>query len=259
MPKRILGRSKVEVSLLSFGVLAVKNEEIYRRAVDLGVTYFHFAADQNTRKLLAPDKHNYQAITALRPVRNRLVVSYMTIKRDTKSIMLQDLDEFLQASGFGHLDFWYLCCPSPGQWNDFCEAVGEARRAGKVRFAAISTHALPEDMERLTAPGSPIDAVMLTYNFTSSAEDRERVAKLHAAGLGIVSMKPLAGRFYEVTTARPDAALRWLAADSRVHTIPVAMEKLEQLDQNRAALRWPLSDQDKQDLVAHLDFVSPRF
>jgi uncharacterized protein len=259
LPKRVLGRSKLSVSLLGFGVLHVKDAVLYQRAVDRGITYFHFVEDQNTRKLLAPDVHNLGACAALRPLRRHLVVSYMTVKRSSKAVMLQDLDGFLRDSGFGHLDIWYVCCPSPEQWDDFCEAFAEARQAGKARCAAISTHRLAGDMDRLTAADSPIDVVMMTYNYTSSAEDQARLAKLNAAGLGIVPMKPLAGRFDEATSARPDACLRWLAAEPRVHSIPVAMQSVEQLDQNIAALQQPLSEEDRRRLTASLLHVSPRF
>ena len=259
LPRRVLGRSKLSVSLLGFGVLHVKDAVLYQRAVDRGITYFHFVEDQNTRTLLAPDVHNLGACAALRPLRRHLVVSYMTVKRSSKAVMLQDLDGFLRDSGFGHLDIWYVCCPSPEQWDDFCEAFAEARQAGKARCAAISTHRLAGDMDRLTAADSPIDVVMMTYNYTSSAEDQASLAKLNAAGLGIVPMKPLAGRFDEATSARPDACLRWLAAEPRVHSIPVAMQSVEQLDQNIAALQQPLSEEDRRRLTASLLHVSPRF
>jgi aryl-alcohol dehydrogenase-like predicted oxidoreductase len=259
LQKRVLGRSKLSVSLLGFGVLHVTDPVLYQRAVDRGVTYFHFVEDQNTRNRLSPDVHNLGACAALRPFRRHLVASYMTVQRSSKAVMLQDLDGFLHDSGFGHLDIWYVCCPSPGQWDDFCEAFAEARQAGKVQCAAISTHRLAEDVDRLTAANSPIDVVMLTYNYTSSADDQVRLAKLNAAGLGLVPMKPLAGRFDEATTARPDACLRWLAADPRVHSIPVAMQSTEQLDQNIAALQQPLSEEDRRRLTASLLHVSPRF
>ncbi|MCC6233591.1 MAG: aldo/keto reductase [Verrucomicrobiales bacterium] len=255
----MLGRSKRPVSLLGFGVLHVQDAALYQRAVDRGINYFHFVEDRNTRKMLAPDAHNLAAFSALRAVRPQLVISYMTVERESKAVMREDLDRFLGASGFETLDLWYVCCPSPEQWNDFCEVFLEARRAGKVRCAAISTHRLAEDMDRLTAPESPIDVVMLTYNYTSSTEDRERVTRLSGAGLGVVPMKPLAGRFYEATTDRPDACLRWLAADPRVHSLPVAMQNAAQLDQNVAALQTPLSDEDQRLLTASLSHVSSRF
>lgn len=257
--KRILGRSGLSVSLLGFGVQHVMDPALYERAVSRGVTYFHFVEDENTRRRLAPESHNLGAFAALRPFRKDLVVSYMTVERASKAVMLQDLEGFLHNSGFGQVDLWYVCCPTPAQWDDFCEAFHEARQAGKARYAAISTHRLAEDMGRLTAADSPVDAVMLTYNYTCSADDQMRLAELHGAGLGVVPMKPLAGRFDEPNAGRPDACLRWLAADQRVHSIPVAMQSVEQLDENIAALQQPLSEEDSRRLTASLSHVSPRF
>jgi predicted aldo/keto reductase-like oxidoreductase len=100
---------------------------------------------------------------------------------------------------------------------------------------------------------------MMSYNFLSPPEDREWLGKLHGAGLGIVPMKPLAGRFYEKTTRKPDALIRWLAADARVHTIPVGMYTVEQVEQNVGALHKPLSDEDRKDLKGLMAYNSLRF
>lgn len=259
MPKRVLRRTRLSVSFLGFAVFHLRDAAIYRRAVHLGISYFHTVVDSNTRKLLAPDEYNLDAFAALRPFRDRIVVSHMTVDRSSKSAMLKDLDGFLQQSGFGHLDIWYVCCPSPEQLNDFSEAVAAARKGGKACWAAMSTHRVAQDLGRLTALDSPSDVVMLTYNFLSPLEDRERLGKLHAAGLGIVPMKPLAGRFYEKTTDKPDALIRWLAADSRVHSIPVGMTTVEQVEQNVMALQHPLSDEDRNVLKAQVAYTSPRF
>ena len=99
LQKRVLGRSKLSVSLLGFGVLHVTDPVLYQRAVDRGVTYFHFVEDQNTRNRLSPDVHNLGACAALRPFRRHLVASYMTVQRSSKAVMLQDLDGFLHDSG----------------------------------------------------------------------------------------------------------------------------------------------------------------
>jgi len=259
MPKRVLGRTRLSVSFLGFAVFHLRHPAIYRRAVDLGISYFHTVVDSNTRKLLAPDEYNLDAFAALRPFRDRIVVSHMTVDRSSKPAMLKDLDGVLQQSGFGHLDIWYICCPSPEQLDDFSEAVAAARKAGKVRYAALSTHRLAQDVPQVTAPDSSIDVVMMSYNFLSPPEDREWLAKLHAAGLGIVPMKPLAGRFYEKTADRPDALIRWLAADLGVHTIPVGMSTVGQVEQNVAALQQPLSDEDRKVLKRLTAYTSPRF
>jgi len=259
MPKHVLGRTGLTVSFLGFGVTDGVNPAVYRRAVELGVSYFHLSVDSRARKNI-PDKYNKVALGALRPFRKRLVISHMSLDcNNKKAALLADLDDFLHQSGFGHLDLWYICCPSPEYVDEFREAMAVARKGGKARWAALSTHRVTDDMSRLTASDPPVDAVMMSYNFLSPQEGREQVAKLHAAGLGIVPMKPLAGRFYKSTTDRPDALIRWLSADTRVHTIPVCMSSVEQVEQNVAALQRPFSEEDRRILNELTVWASPRF
>jgi predicted aldo/keto reductase-like oxidoreductase len=258
MPKRVLGRTKLAVSLLGFGVGPVIDPAVYRRAVELGVTYFHLGFDKYSIKLEPPEKYNRQALAALKPLRKRITVSYMTTVRSTKDELLADLDDFLAASGFGDIDVWFVCCPSPDLLEEFGEAMEVARTAGKARWAAMATHGLERDVPIMVAPDSAIDVVMMGYNFASSPKIKESLAKLHAAGLGITPMKPLAGRFYKDATDSPAPLLRWLAADDRVHTIPVGMTTIEHVEQNAVALQQPISDKDRKALEGLLAHTSPR-
>jgi predicted aldo/keto reductase-like oxidoreductase len=259
MAKRILGRTKLPVPLLGFGVGPIIDAAVYQRAFDLGIRYFHLSFDKYSTTLPPGVKFNTQALNAIHPFRKHVVVSYMTTVRSQKRELLADLDDFLKQSGFGHLDVWFVCCPSPELLEEFREANATARKAGKVRWGALSTHSLDATMPHLLAPDAGIDVVMLTYNYTASSDDQGRLAKLHHAGLGITPMKPLAGRFFKETSDDPAPLLRWLAADERVHTIPVGMKTIEQVEQNVAALRKPLSDEDRDVLTSQFAYTSPRF
>lgn len=239
IPQRILGRTKLPVTLLGFGVGPIIDSAVYRRAYELGIRYYHISFDKHSTKLPPWEKFNKEALTALRPFREQSVISYMTTVRSNKQELLEDLDEFLRLSGFGHIDVWFVCCPSPGLINEFGEALILARRAGKARWGALSTHSLHKTIPLLLVPDSPIDVVMLGYNHTSSADDNEYLIKLHDASLGITPMKPLAGRFFQKTSKDPSPLLRWLAMEERIHTIPVGMKTVAQVEQNVAALQKP--------------------
>ena len=255
LPQRTLGRTGLTVSVLGFGCSGVRETALYRRAVDLGITYFHLLHDAKTR--------NPEAAAALLPFRNRIVVGCMTSARASMEAMGQELDSFLAMSGFGHVDLWYFVTPTPAQREMFVGAFEEARRAGKARFAAITTHSLPDHVEALTAPGSAIAAVMLVHNFTSASEVSAQVDRLPAAGLAITPMKPMAGNFTTQTSgeasAQHAAALRWLVADPRVSCVPPIMTSLAQVEANAAAVRMPFSKSDEAVLTAWKPRVSERF
>ena len=133
------------------------------------------------------------------------------------------------------------------------------QKTGKIRWAGITTHNLNQDVEHLTTPESIIDVVMMNYNYLSPPDQDEEIAKLHDANLGITPMKPLAGKFYEETTKRPDPILRWLAADIRIHTIPVIMKTIEQIEQNVSAIKTPFTEQDRKILQTLFAYNSSRF
>jgi len=255
LPQRAFGRTGLTVSVLGFGCSDVQEAALFRRAVDLGVTYFHLQHDAK--------KQHPEAAAALRPFRNRIVTGCMTTARASGAAMRGELDGFLAMSGFGHVDLWYFVTPTPPQRELFVEAFSVARRAGKARFAAITTHGLPDHLEALGAPGSPIDAVMLVHNFTSSPEVSAQVDRLHAAGLAITPMKPMAGNFTTeangAVSAQHAAALRWLVADPRVSCVPTIMTSLAQLEANARALRTPLSEDDEAVLATWRPRVSARF
>ncbi|UCG27173.1 MAG: aldo/keto reductase [Bacteroidales bacterium] len=251
IPKRLLGRTKLSVSVLGFGSTQVKNKAVYQRAVELGVNYFHMGDSDPV--------YNLEACAALLPFRKQIHIAYMSYPKASQTILLEDLDNYLQQSGFGHLDIWFVMTPRPEVLSEFKEAVTIARKAGKIRWAGITTHGLDQDITHLTLPESPIDVVMITYNYLSSPDDSNNLDMLYNAGLGITPMKPLAGRFYENTVKKPDALLRWLAADERIHTFPVIMNTIEQVEQNVAAVKQSLSEEDRELLRTMVSYNSRNF
>ncbi len=251
MPKRVLGRTGISVSLLGFGCTQVKNKPAYTRAVELGVNYFHMGDRDPT--------YNLDACEALLPYRDQIHVAYMSHPKESRTLLIEDLDSFLQQSGLDYLDVWFVITPKPEVVNEFHEAVEMSRKAGKIRWSGITTHSLDKDVPHLTAPESPIDVVMMTYNYLAPPEAGEQLGWLHDAGVGITPMKPLAGKFYEKTTNTPDALLRWLAADSRIHSIPVNMNTVEQVENNVVAIQQPLSEDDRQILRTTYAYNSRRF
>jgi aryl-alcohol dehydrogenase-like predicted oxidoreductase len=250
MPHRLLGRTRLPASVLGFGCApGVKDPALYRRAVELGVNYFHVgdrtpAADADVLRILGP-------------FRDRIFIGLMTLPG---AAAIPALDQLLHATGVGHIDIWYLITPQPEHLKGApADALQAARQAGKVRFTGITTHRLATDVGLLTAPGSPIDVVMLSYNFLASPEVVAAVGKLRAAGLGITPMKSMAGGGRAAVAGVPAAAIRWLAADPRVHCAPVAVETIQQLEQDARALSRPLSDADRELLRTERAYASPRF
>jgi len=250
IPRRRLGRTGLTVSALGFGCApGVKDARLYRRAIDLGVTYFH-VGDRNP-------SFDRDVIRILQPVRRRIVCGLMTLAVNTTG---PAIDSLLADTGVGAIDVWYLISPKPEDLNGApMEALVTARKAGKVRHIGITSHSLARDSMSVTAPGSPVEVVMMTYNFLSPPEDVRNVERLRAAGVGIVPMKTMGGAFQMTGAETPAAVARWIVADPRLHCAPVAVDTVAQLEGNVAALSRTFDDSDRHLLSAQRTVASARF
>ena len=236
IPRRRLGRTPLNVSVLGFGCApGMKGAALYRSAIDQGVNYFH-VGDRDP-------KFDRDIIHLLQPDRQRIVIGLMTRAVDTTG---PAIDRFLADTGAGTIDVWYLISPRPEQLTGApMEALVAARNAGKVRHIGITTHDLAGDALRVTSPGSPVDVVMMTYNFLSPATDVRNIERIRAAGVGIIPMKTMGGGFRMAGTDTPAAIVRWIAANPLLDCAPIAVDNAAQLQQNIAALSRKFGDADR--------------
>ena len=78
---------------------------------------------------------------ALKSRRKNIVLSTKS-HAGSKAEALQDLETSLRELGTDYVDIWYLHAKSaPAQvTEELIEAQQEAKKAGKIRFAGVSTH-----------------------------------------------------------------------------------------------------------------------
>ena len=137
------------------------------------------------------------------------------------------------------------------------EAQHIAKQQGKIRFAGMSTHALPE-MTEWTVDKKAFDVVLTVYNFTMDPKMDEAIAAVAKTGTGIVAMKIMAGGVPRRTprrTRRPAStqrdgamlsALKWVLNKPNIGTTIPSMTDMDQLDENlRAMSEKFLADDEK--------------
>ncbi len=250
VPRRVLGRTGLSVSVLGFGCApGAKDPALFRRAIDLGVNYFH-VGDRDP-------KFDIEVIRTLRAFRRRSVIGLMT--RTVKTTRAA-IDSLLAQTGVDVIDVWYLITPKPEDLSGAAmEALLAARKAGKIRHIGITSHSLRDDSRRVTAQESPVEVVMMTYNFLSPTEDVKHIDRLLAAGVGIVPMKTMGGGFHLEGTGAPGAIARWIADDARLHCAPVAVDTVAQLEQNVGALSRKFDEADRDLLYAQKAVASAGF
>jgi hypothetical protein len=206
---------------------------------------------------------------ALKGKRNRITLSTKTEGR-TKQEALDQLDKSLSELGTDHVDIWYLHGKSSPQQvtDDLIEAQQISKKAGKIRFAGVSTHQGQQTLIPWLATNPNIDVILTQYNFTMESFMNDVIAEATQAGKGVVAMKVMAGgtRGRGASPAIAEklhrdgaltSALKWVLRNPNVGTTVPSMTDMDQLDANLKAMAQPFGAGDDKILAMHLEHIGP--
>lgn len=205
IPKRPLGRTGVEVSIIGMGgyhLGSARDEQEARRlvdaAIDAGITFFDNAWEY----------HDGRSETwlgrALKGKRDRVVLmtKVCTHGRD-RDVAMRMLEESLDRLQTDHLDVWqiheviYENDPELiFRPNGAAEALVEAKKQGKVRFVGFTGHKDPSIHLRMLAHDFPFDTVQMPLNcFDTSFRSFEQqvLPELNRRGIAPLGMKSMSG------------------------------------------------------------------
>lgn len=280
---RVLGKTGLRVTSLSFGCMTTSDPSVIERAADLGIVHF------DTARSYQNGNNERMVGAALKSRRKNIILSSKTLAK-TRQEAEQHLETSLRELGTDYLDIWYLHNRnSPAEVTDeLLEAQRAAKQAGKIRFAGVSTHFNMDKMLHHLVERGQTDVVLTTYNFSmqniaSGAGEQSRLENLEAAierarkaGIGIVTMKAMAGgvervgrgdRLYGADPAALKrvlgmkggavAAIRWVLRNRSVDTAIVCMTDHDQLEENLLAMARPYGPQDEKVLQSLLAAISP--
>jgi uncharacterized protein len=261
---RILGKTGLKLTSVGFGCMITSDPSVITRAADLGINYFDTARgyqNGNNERMVA---------AALGAKRKDLVLSTKSIANN-KEGLLKHLDTSLSELKTDYVDIWYLHSKdTPAAiHDDMIEAQQIAKQQGKIRFAGMSTHALPK-MTEWTIDKKAFDVVLTVYNFTMDAKMDDAIAAVAKTGTGVVAMKVMAGgaharRAGETVNpiAQRDgamlAALKWVLHRPNIGTTIPSMTDMDQLDENLRAMAETYAPADQKILTAHLERIGPYY
>jgi len=262
---RTLGKTGLKVTTLGFGCMITSDPSVITRAADLGINYF------DTARVYQHGNNEKMVGAALKAKRKDLVLSTKTPSSDKESA-LKDLDTSLRELGTDYVDIWYLHGKDkPSQINDdLIEAQQIAKKAGKVRFAGVSTHSGQKEVLPWMAQKGVFDVVLVAYNFTMDAGMDAALETAAKGNLGIVGMKVMAGGFRMLKPGDSNyeklhrdgallSALKWTLKNKNVHTTIPSMTDMDQLDDNLKAMSQPFGAPDEKLLAAKLDVIKPLY
>jgi hypothetical protein len=258
---RTLGRTGLKLNPIGFGCMVTSDGAVITHALDLGINYF------DTARVYSSGNNERMVGAALKGKRDGIILSSKSKSR-TKAGMLADLDTSLKELGTDHLDIWYLHdARTPDDIKpELIEAQQEAKKAGKVRFPALSLHANHAEVVDAGLKTNAFDVILITYNFAQGPFIEPVIEKIHKAKVGVVAMKVMAGAInmdpsvdYKAARAKLEkpgaalAALKWVLKNPNVDAAIPSMRDFDQLDENLRALKEPFGAADTKLLAAAWD------
>jgi predicted aldo/keto reductase-like oxidoreductase len=263
---RALGKTGLKVTSVGFGCMVTSDGSVVQRGADLGITYF------DTARTYSGGNNERMVGAALKGKRNSITLSSKT-HGATRQEALDNLDTSLKELGTDHLDIWYLHGKTKPEevTGDLIDAQQTAKKAGKIRFAGVSTHAGQPVLVPWLAKNPQIDVILSAYNFTLEPAVTAVLEQAAAAGKGVVAMKVMAGGFRSIKPGDPAyaklkqdggllAALKWAMRDPKVvHTTIPSITDNDQLDENLTAMQQPYGPAEAKLLAERLDLIRPLY
>lgn len=257
LPRRPLGKTREELSILGFGgfhLLEVSEgqaAELLNFYLDAGGNFIETAMAYGDGESERKIGH------VMKARRKECFLSTKVYWRDRKQAA-ESIERSLRNLQTDHLDNLFLHCVSTEQElatvmsdEGALRAAEEARQAGKVRYISITSH-LPEVLLK-AIEAYPFDAIMEYINYLDCFNfpliyDRI-IPTCVERDIGVICMKPLAdGLLY-----RPESAVnafRWVWSLQEVTSAATGNNTVYQLLTNLVLAKSfrPMTDQEKQNL-----------
>jgi uncharacterized protein len=232
---RTLGRTGLKLPIVSMGVMNSDNPNLVRAALDKGI-------------VLLDTAHGYQrgrneamigeAIKG-RP-RDSYVIATKVPAEPTTEAFLKNAEISLQRLGLDYVDI--LNCHDVSsrrevEFEPVLRALEKLKKDGRARFVGVTTHSHEPEVIRAAAESKFHDVVITAYNFRQAEREQVRAAIAEAAkaGVGVIAMKTLAGRFWDKERTQPintTAALKWVLNDPNVTTAIPGFTTFDQLKED---------------------------
>lgn len=265
MRYKALGKTGLKVTTVAFGSMITSDQSVIEKAIELGVNYIDTARgyqNGNCERMVG---------AAIKGKRKNLVLSTKS-PAETKQQALEHLDTSLQTLGTDYVDIWFVHAKSKGAQltDERLEANEIAKKAGKVRFNGVSTHAGHHDVIPAMIQKGCFEVLLTSYNFTMGSEIDPLLVQAKKAGLGIVGMKVMAGG---VRRAKPDdkmhtlmkregaplAMLKWVLRNPNIDTTIPSITDMDQLDEDLKAMTQRFTPADEKLLMARLQEIRPYY
>jgi len=258
MEKRRLGRTGLEVTVISFGALPMQ-----RCTMEEAGAVLHAALDSGINFIDTARAYTDSEEKIGRYISGRRSEYYLATKSmaRSKEAMAKDIDISLANMKTDYIDLYQVhnikaradfdAVMAPG---GALEALKDAQKAGKIGHIGVTGHSLPLLIEAVKT--NEFSTVQVPFNFIETGAKDELFPLAQSLDIGRIVMKPLGGG--QVRSV--DLALRFLLEHDISVAIP-GMDKVEQVAQNiRPAQHFtPLTAEERSILQAEAEVIGPNF
>ncbi|HEX7572274.1 MAG TPA: aldo/keto reductase [Bacteroidota bacterium] len=231
---RRLGKTGIELPVVSMGVMRADNPALVRAALESGMKHLdtaHGYQKGNNETMLGEVLKEHP--------RDSFVIS-TKVPPDAKDAFLANLDLSLKRLQMEYVDILYVHGLTSGDdvlSSSTLEALAAARESGKARHVGVSTHRNEPEVIRAAVRSGVYEVVLTSINFKQDhyREVKKAIAEAAAAGVGIIAMKTMAGAFHDKERTKPvncKAALKWVLQDANVTTAIPGITTFDQLTEN---------------------------
>lgn len=245
-----IGKTGLKMSDISFGCGKLSSASLIARAVNRGINYFDTSPDYG------PSESILGIAVKKFKIRDRMIIAskfcrpvpypgHLEIgsgKRD----YIEAIEESLSRLNTDYIDVCFVHAIGENESKKFggqrlldenmLSAAEALKRAGKIRFLAISSHG-PHNLEPLllsAVKSGHYDIIMPAFNFMKFPQIPQVIKEAKKRGVGVIAMKTLAGAKDMKLNTRgesfPHAAFKWVLKHLEVDGLIVTITTTDELD-----------------------------
>jgi len=263
---RKLGKTDMEIPVVSMGVMRADNPNLVRAALDKGIklldTAHVYQGGRNEEMLgkLLKDypRGSYYLATKIIPDSYDKKKGTFTDARKVETSFLKKFDISMKRLSLDYVDILYLHARSTREatlYKTALKVMEKLKKEGRTRYLGVSTHQNEPEVIQAAIDSGIYDVVLVAYNFQQKHVDEmnRAIEKAVKAGLGVIVMKTMAGGHLDKENQHPvnaRAALKWAMQNPNVTTSIPGFTSFDQLEDDLSVARdITLTEEEKNELT----------
>jgi aryl-alcohol dehydrogenase-like predicted oxidoreductase len=259
---RTLGRTGLQMPILSMGVMRADNPSVLRAAYNSGIRHFDTAHGYQNGK----NEEMVGTFFADKP-RDSIIIATKVkfdypLKDDFEEKFEADVETSLKRLKMSYVDLFYIHAITgvePITDARVLAAVKKVKESGKARFIGVSTHDGNNNIKQIDAVVELgiYDVILTSYNFKLNNLDALNAAIERAtkAGIGFVAMKTMTGGVTDAEGKKKidaKACLKWVWQNENFTTIIPGFTNYDELEECVAAVESPEINENEKKYLAEL-------